>query len=583
MKNNGVRHSLKLKTSLIAVSVIALSMALCGRLMTAVVEKKLKEETIHSAALNAKLVVRHLDDQFAYMQQAYYGVLFDAQIQEWLLHPEDDPFFRGIREKVDTVIMASNYNVFSVYIKNFLNDLIYTTDFLTWQDSRGYGSEARSSAFTAPELVLQDSFSRTSSVNLVSLVGQIHRDKFGEPLAWMSVNAQISSFSTILRDDSYYEGAPLLLADQDGNVITTGKTGFPAEWISSAVAASTGDILQYGGENYLVVAAQTGNYNWQYRKLLPESDIFSGVYYLRVVLLVILLLFSVIVFLGLYQILNYITNPIYDLSNRAHSYRLNSRDGKWGGSFHTERKDEFSYLYQSLQEMTERIEHLIDQEYKSQLYKKETQLRIYRNGVNPHFLYNILDSILWTIKFGDYPRAEQILQDFSVFLHHVLRSNREFISVRSMQEELRTFCELSSFLKDDSIAWEVQFTPDILQWMIPSFFVQPLVENCFKHAFNKREQGHIVITGNIAGDDLMFQVCDDGVGMTPNQCCALLAYLDAYDFNKESAHFGLASVHQRLKLYYGSTYGLDICTSPEKGTTITIKLPIAQLTKAEDI
>lgn len=573
-----LRHSLKLKTSLIAVSVILFSMMLCGWLLTGIVEEKLKEETLHSAELNAELVVRHLDDQFAYMQQAYYSILFDSQIQNWLLHPELDPFYRGMQEKVNTVLLTGNGNVFSVYIKNFLNDRIYTTDYLTWQSSNGYGGTVTPSSFTSPVLITQTAFSN-SDISLISLVGQIHQGDFGDPLAWLSINVQKASFSNILRDDSFQGDFPLLLTDQNGAVISTGRSEFPDDLISAAYQAVTGDTIIYDGETYLVVAAQTNNYQWQYRKLFPESWIFSEVYRLRTILMVILLGFSVLVFLGLYQVLNYITNPIYDLSNLVRSYRQSQ---KWSGTFHTDRKDEFAYLYQSLQDMTERIDHLIDQEYKAQLYKKETQLRIFRNGINPHFLYNILDSLLWTIKFGEYERAEQILQNFSVFLHHVLSSNKEFVSVRSVHEEICTFCELSSFLKDDSIRWSVEFSSAALEWNIPSFFIQPLAENCFKHAFKGREEGTLRITGDVQDAELVFCVEDDGVGMTQEQCTDLLAYLNEYDFDKESAHFGLASVHQRLKLYYGPEYGLEIQTEPGKGTSITLRLPLSRLNRTQE-
>lgn len=580
MKNCHLRYSLKFKTNLISISVIILSVTLCSWLLTDIVGKKLKDETVHSAQLNAQLVVQHLDEQFACMQQAYDSVLYDSQIQTYLLQPELDPLYQDIRKKMDTILMGSNYHVSSIYIKNFFNDRIYTTDFLTWQDSGGYGGNAQAGAFIAPELIVQKSFPCTSapSCRFISLVGQIHQERFGEPLGWLSINTQINVFSTILGDDSSYEDAPLLLADQSGNVIVTGEVAFPTELVDSTVAASTGDTLDYGGERYLVIAAETDNFHWQYRKLLPESQILSDIYYLRRVLFIIFLLFSAVVFLGLYQVLNYITNPIYELSNQVRSY-LQSENSP--GSFHTNRKDEFAYLYQSLQEMTERIDHLIDGEYKAQLYKKETQLRVYRNGLNPHFLYNILDSLLWTIKFEDYSRAEQILRDFSVFLHHVLNSNKEFISVPSMREELRTFCELSSFLKDDGISWSVEFTMETLAWDIPSFLVQPLVENCFKHAFNGREKGCISITGYVEGEDLVFRIQDDGVGMTAEQRQNLISYLDAYDFNKEDGHFGLASVHQRLKLYYGDAYGLDISTEPGAGTVTMIRLPIQQLTRTE--
>jgi len=582
-RKRDIRHSLKLKTSLIVAAVILLSVTLCGWLLIGIVEKKLKQETIHSAGLNAELIVRHLDDQLNYMEQAYYGVLFDAQIQRWLLHPEEDTFYQGIRQKTDTLIMASNYNVYSIYIKNFLDDRIYTTDFMTWQSSNGYGGVPQEGSYSAPELCLTNSFSSSGSIRLVSLAGQIRQNDFGDPLAWVSVNVQAASIASILREDSDSEQSPLLLADENGAVIATGRAAFPEDLVAPALAANTGDIVEYAGERYLAIAAQTGKYQWQYRRLLPESQIFSEVYYLGTVLFAILVIFTSIVFLSLYQVLNYITNPIYDLSNLVRSYQQSRQNGRWIGSFHTERRDEFAFLYQSLQEMTERIDRLIDQEYKAQLYKKETQLRIYRNGVNPHFLYNILDSLLWTIKFGEYKRAEQILQDFSVFLHHVLRTNREFVTVQSCEEELRTFCELSSFLKDDSIAWSIQFEPETLSWVIPSFFVQPIVENCFKHAFNGRDEGGLQITAEIEDSALVFSVQDNGVGMEEAQRQALVEYLDTYDFNKDDAHFGLASVHQRLKLYYGEEYGLRIQTKKGVGTAITFRLPLDKLAHQDEI
>lgn len=583
MKTRRLRDSLKMKTSLIAVSVIILSMTVCGWLLTSVVERQLKSETIHSAQLNAELLMQRLDDQFSYMRQAYFGLVFDTQLQDILQNPEGDQFLQGVREKLDTALTASNFNVYSVYIKNFQNNQIFTTDFLLWQDAGDYGGVPQYGVYAVPELIVQEDFASATSTKVISLAGQILSGSFGEPLGWVSVNVRLSTFTAILRDDQYYADAPLLLADDSGQLVTTGKTEVPEELLAPALAAQTGATISLGNENYIVIAAETGSYEWQYRKLLPESRIFAEVYRLQTVLFAILLAFSAVVFLGLYQVLNYITNPIYDLSNRVRSYRQRRPDGPWGGDFHTDRKDEFAYLYQSLQEMTDRIDHLIDQEYKAQLYKKETQLRIYRNGVNPHFLYNILDSLLWTIKFGDTAKAEAILRDFSVFLHHVLHQNKEFVSVRDTQEELRTYCTLSSFLKDDEISWEVLFSEDALGWMIPSFCIQPLAENCFKHAFNGGEGGRVTITGDVENGELVFRVADDGAGMTPERCEELLRYLDNYDFDKESAHFGLASVHQRLKLYYGSEYGLQIETAPGRGTAITVRMPTRKLHPAQEI
>lgn len=575
MKSRSLRHSLKWKTSLIVVTVLVSSMTLCGALLTEIVERKLKSETIHAAELDAKLAVQQLDDQFSYMQQAYYGVLFDTQIQEWLLSSNTDLLFDGMKNKLDTLLMASNYKVFSIYVKNFRNNMLYSTEAMSWLQSANYGDEPDESAFTSPKLEFSKSY--INSTKLISLSGQMRKDDFGEPLAWISVNVQQALFTSILKDDDYYEDAMLLLMDNEGTPIAHGSVPVPDDLVQDVFIAQTGDVINYAGERYLMVAAQTENYQWQYRKMLPESQIFSEVYRLRTVLLIVLLLVGLILGIVMYQILHYITDPIYELSDRVRSYRLQSKDNKWEGSFHTNRQDEFAYLYQSLQEMTERIDQLIDQEYKAQVYKKETQLRIYRNAINPHFLYNILDSLLWVIRFGNYQKAEQILQNFSVFLHHVLSVNKEYVSVAAMREELSTFCELSAFLKDDMIRWDVCFEPEILDWNIPSFLVQPLVENCFKHAFRGRKNGTVEITGKRQENDLLFQVKDDGVGMSAPQREELITYLNTYDFNKEDEHFGIASVHQRLRLYYGEKYGLEIESQPQCGTMVRLRIPISEL------
>lgn len=575
-----MRYSLKLKTSLIAVSVILLSTLLCGTLVIQIVVRQLKEDTIQSADLNARLAVQQMEELFSHIQQAYYNVLYDSKIQQWLTDPETDHYLDSFRQKMDTVLMSSNGSVYSVYIKNFQDSQVLTTDFQTWLPAGDYGGTPSPGTFTVPEIVIQDQFSRMANSKVVSLVGQIYQHGFGSPLGWLSVNTQLSTFTAILREDHYYEAAPILLADTQGGIITTGKTDIPKDLVQLALAANTGDIIEHGGEEYLAVAAQTRSYQWQYRKLLPESLIFAQINYLSSVLLVIFLLFSVVIFLGLYHVLDYITTPIYELSDQVRSYRQ-SREagGKWNGTFKTQRKDEFAYLYQSLQEMTQHIDYLIDEEYKAQLYKKETQLRIFRNGVDPHFLYNILDSLLWTIKFGNYRGAEQVLQSLSVFLHHVLNFNKDFVSVKAMKEELSRYCELSCFLKDDTIHWSVEFEDGILEWSVPSMLIQPLVENCFKHAFNGRKEGTILITGGEEAGELVFRVQDNGTGMTDEQRQKLLDYLDSYDFNKESQHFGLASVHQRLKLYYGEGYGLDIATTPGEGTVTRIRLPLKKLTE----
>ncbi|MBD2863767.1 sensor histidine kinase [Paenibacillus oceani] len=569
-------HSIKWKTFIAIIAFFAVATTVAGVASYNIIESDLQEQAIHNANLEINFAIKQMDDQFKYLDQAYYTVSFDKEITKELSKEPHEVNYKMILTKLESMLFSSNYKVHSIYFKDIRSGVIVSTD-----DSSivKHNSNYWVEGFTAEELknpgLIHTRDLATGSASLVALAGQVRKNYFDNPVALLSVNMLQYSFKEILVKDNVYPNSLQIISNEHNEVIANSANADPSAIMPIIKSVPTGERLFIDGQSYIVISGESDKYGWNYSKLLPEKEVFAGIYKVRSVLLFIVFVFSLVMLVFLYRVLDHVTAPIYQLSAMIKRYRqINYEKNNEKVEFVTNRKDEFSFLFQSLNDMVRRIDRLIDEVYKASLYKKETQLRIYRNSIDPHFIYNILDSIIWTMKFKEYDKAVDIIQNFSSFLHHTLHANREFICVMDMWAELISYCKLESFLKDDLITYTIEFEEAVQQQLVPSFILQPLVENCFKHGFKGRKQGEIKVTGYQEGQDFVCMVEDNGNGMTEENLDALMNKIRNYDINANKKHFGIASVHNRLQLYYGENYGLTIMSEPGKGTRVMINMPI---------
>ncbi|WP_054023911.1 sensor histidine kinase [Bacillus sp. FJAT-28004] len=565
-------HSIKWKTYFTIIAFFTITMAISGIIIYNIIESDLQKKAIHTANLEINFAIKQIDDQFKYLDQAYYAIAFDEEIIKELAKEPDEINYKRILTKLENMLFSTNYKVYSIYLKDIRSGVIVSTEESSiLRHKSGYWVEG----FTREELkkpgLIHTRDLTTGVASLTALAGRVKKNYFEDSVALLSVNMLQYSFKEILVKDNIYPHSIQIISDQNNQVVVNSNNDDPAAVMVKIQEVSSGGRVMIDDQPYIVISGESEKYGWKYTKLLLEKEVFSGIYEIRKLLLFIAFVFSVVMLIFLYRQLDHVTAPIYQLSAMIKKYRQNSHEKV---VFKTDRKDEFSYLFQSLDDMVQRIDHLIDEVYKAGLYKKETQLRVYRNSINPHFIYNILDSIIWTMKFKDYNKATDIIQDFSRFLHHTLHESKEFISVSDMWAELIAYCKLESFLKDDLITFSIEFQEEIQQQRVPSFIIQPLVENCFKHGFKGRKQGHITIRGYTEGQELICIVEDDGIGMSEEALDALMDYVRNYDINVNRKHFGVASVHHRLKLYYGEEFGVNITSKLGEGTRIMVNLPI---------
>lgn len=229
--------------------------------------------------------------------------------------------------------------------------------------------------------------------------------------------------------------------------------------------------------------------------------------------------------------------------------------------------DELGRLTESFNQMVKDLKRYLEDRVQQQKDLNATTLRLYQTQLNPHFLYNTLDTIKWSAKIHQIPEIAVLAENLAVILRKSI-SSKPFIQ---LCEELDT---IESYIKIQKIRFAGRFLyeteiPDVLEdCVIPKMILQPLVENAIIHGLDGCANGYICIYAAQKDGILRISVTDDGCGMGQE----MLDWMNSPNPAKRDGHLGLYNVIQILKLYYGEEYGIQ-AESDTSGTTVTIRLP----------
>lgn len=217
--------------------------------------------------------------------------------------------------------------------------------------------------------------------------------------------------------------------------------------------------------------------------------------------------------------------------------------------------------------MAERIESLLDNVKKEKEMQHLTELQLLQAQVNPHFLYNTLDTIVWLIEGGQEQDALDMISSLSVFFRTSLSKGNDIIPLSEEVRHTLSYLEIQKSRYRDILEFEIEIPRELENIMVPKLTLQPLAENALYHGIkNKRGIGKIFIEGFDNGEDIVLRVSDTGQGMKPER----LAEIREAIRTGERAGFGLAAVAERIQLYYGPGYGMNINSVENEGTVIEI-------------
>nr|WP_273388098.1 sensor histidine kinase [Cohnella zeiphila] len=247
------------------------------------------------------------------------------------------------------------------------------------------------------------------------------------------------------------------------------------------------------------------------------------------------------------------------------------------------RADEIGQLTKNFNQMVEGLEHSIEENYvirlslqDAQIKKREAELYALHSQINPHFLFNTLESIRMKLITSNQNRdTANMVRNLSKILRKSLNWHDDVIRLEEEIDFANSYLEIQKGRFHDKITVEMDIDESLLSMNIPKLIVQPIVENAIKHGIeNKKGKGVISITAKKENDGVQIVVRDDGIGISADKLERIQLSLRARDkYRNEGRAIGLQNVHERIALYYGEGYGLTVESVPGEGTSVTISIP----------
>lgn len=309
-------------------------------------------------------------------------------------------------------------------------------------------------------------------------------------------------------------------------------------------------------------------------KAVPQQTfwtMFREISYVPVVLMLGVLLGILPVMLFVSRV---ISRPLENLGDAMQQFQ----QGDFKQQLKVESNDEVGQVAQCFNHMVTEIEQLINKNYIMVLKKRESELAVLQAKINPHFLYNALDSIYWQAMSADDEETAESIYELSQLFRLVLGNGKEIVTVEAELQLLQRYLEIQKLRFMRQLEYHFEVEPEILQEKILKLILQPFVENAVIHGMEKQEEAcEITIRGHLENGFLKFQVRDTGVGMTKEQMAKIWEPETNKAYSSQRiGRYAIYNVKERLRLKYGDAFQLKIESKVGKGTQVTLVIPAGE-------
>jgi len=385
----------------------------------------------------------------------------------------------------------------------------------------------------------------------------------------------VDSLSGVYSSISQYKNSIAFLVDSNNNILLhTDPNMLGKKNVNQFDISSPAQLKEVNINNniYFVTSKVIEKYGLTSVVEVPKNQIISNISknILSYSSIVIIILF---IFIGLTIVLSAKVNkPIKDLMKNIEKMR--------NGNFTTKMPSYNDYYLNRLSDiynrMTDEIQYLINDVYKKQLLLKEAELKSLQSQINPHFLFNVLDTISWHARAAGNQEIINILTPLSRLLRaNINMSNREKTSIREEMEYVMFYLSIQKGRFDDRFEYEINIdNNDIMDYFIPKLCVQTAVENAVIHGLEeKTENGKLTINFHQNYNTVLIEIIDNGVGFDVDKLDLDRSY-DASSVAEKHESIGLYNSNKRIKLLYGEEYGIKVESRINAGTKVTICVPV---------
>lgn len=388
-------------------------------------------------------------------------------------------------------------------------------------------------------------------------------------------------FSNIYRNTNMGNDADIFVMDSEGNVVSSRNPQIPAaekysdpQLIRELLARDESEdktfYFDVDGKTYLAAYAPIKSVGWYVVSTIPYSYINSEAREIRSAILLLSLACSILAVLLSYIFTLTISKPLKRLVSAMNEVKK----GNLSISMLDKRKDEIGEVTDNFNKMLSEIKNLMEDVKNQETQKRKAEIETLQAQINPHFLSNTLNTVKWLASAQKADNIEAIVSSLIQLLSVSMGKGEEFITIRQEIEYIKSYINIQEYRYYDKFKVVFEIEEDILDYKILKFLIQPIVENSIIHGTkSKMEQELIVIKGFRHDDALKISVTDNGVGIPGDKLSRLIAAGQKARMPSFSG-IGINNVNDRIRMYFGSSYGLQIESVPNLYTTVELSVPI---------
>lgn len=384
----------------------------------------------------------------------------------------------------------------------------------------------------------------------------------------------------LLNNHSMFPNQYTLIVDRNGDIISTNKK-VGHTWLDEIEDRFRQGIrkfeLRWEGKDYYVCGQYNGVTGWKTFSIVSLNDFFPQASELQravfTMVAVAVLLAAVVILLISYTF----TRPIGKLMTAMKEIEK----GDFKIQVVNKSRDEIGRLTESFNFMVSKIDHLVKEVYQEKIAQKNAELEALQAQINPHFLYNTLDSISWMLMDIGADDISDVVVSLGDILKYSIHGKDVLVPLNEEVQYIESYLCIQKNRLEDRLCTSMEIQKETRACMVPKLILQPMVENAILHGIEPmKDGGRVRITAGLEQQNLLITIEDNGPGMAPEeleQCRAAV-----YSESGATDSIGMRNVHRRLCLHFGKEYGLAIESGHQEGTIVTLRMPGTRLSAEQE-
>ncbi|OCT15551.1 histidine kinase [Paenibacillus pectinilyticus] len=567
------RHMrIKNKLSILITLIIALSLTftiITQQYVFSIYDGQIYEKS--SSVLNLSSTA--IETELKRLQQLSYRIMSEEQVQDWLTSLKKNPsdYDRLIISQylIDRLISYSGEEpyLYSIQIMDASGNDHEGGNILKMDEDRKKQVKAvAADGMGENRWIYPDS--KDPALIITREIRSFHKTNFD--LDYLGTLVIRINIDKIVRDIAPEEGDVMIVSD--GSVIFPREPSFDWSRIAKPKDAVKGyEIQQIDDKEYFIAQIQSHNTGWTYLNITPFNQIFDRIVFIKeMVVFVFIAIFAVVILLGIRFSIG-LTRPIDELMIRMKlAEKGNFEEANLFPSGGQVAMNEIGLLQRSFRFMIERINTLIQENYANRLLLKETEFKALQSQINPHFLYNTLESINWMAKVNKQAKISEMVEALAYLLRHSVDLKEPIIPLSEEIDIVRSYVTIQKIRFEERLVFKLDVPDELMGRSIPKLTLQPLMENAIHYALESTiEPCEISIRGWSTEEGIFLAVEDTGPGIPRG----IIERLRSGEVTTKGKGIGLLNIDDRIKLAFGETYGIRVDETVEHGARVILILP----------